>query len=87
MMQRQADRAVNILAMPDVAGQRQGSLGMPHTAAGPFHAGGIARQHHHARALIGKNLSDRFPNSHGGARHHHNFPCKVHSALLFLCNL
>src|ERR1700728_1012882 len=86
VMQRQPDGAVNFLAMPYIAGHRQGSLAMSDAAARRFYPPGVAREHHQGRSLVGKKLGDRFPDAHGSARDHHNFSCKFHSALLFLGN-
>jgi hypothetical protein len=60
--------------VPDVASHGQRSLAMPYSPARPVNPACIARQQNHTCSVIDKNFRDRFPDSHGSASHHHNFP-------------
>jgi Lon protease-like protein len=82
MMMGQPDHAVNIFPMPDIACHSQRSLAIPHPPSRCLDPARIARQHHHARPMVGKDFRNRFPNPHGSACNHNNFPCEIHSALL-----
>jgi hypothetical protein len=51
---------------------------MPNPQAGGLGAARIARQQHDTGPLVRKNLGDRFPNTHGRACDHDNFPLHLH---------
>jgi len=82
-MHRQANRAIDFFTVPYITSHRQRSLGITNSVSSGLHSARIARQHHHVRSMIGKNLRQRFPNPHRSARNHHDLSRKFHDVLLF----
>src|SRR5450631_142789 len=78
MVQREGKRAADVFAIANVAGEGERAVGVAHAVTGGLGATRIARQQHDARAFVGKDFGNRFPNSHGSAGHDHDFPCHFH---------
>ncbi len=93
VMQGKTDDAVNLFAVADVARERQGVLDVADALARGFGASRIPREQHNLGAFVGKKLRDRFSDTHGSARDHHNFSrdtdlTVVHlQVFAFLCDL
>ncbi len=77
VMQGQAEDAVNLFAMANVAGEGQSAIGMADAAAGSFGASGIAREHDEVGAVIGEDFGDRFADAHGSASNNDDFAGKI----------
>lgn len=77
VVQRQADHAVNLFAITDVTGKRQGALAMADAGAGRFGASSVAGEQYHARTLFGKNPGNRLADAHRRSRDNHDFSGKI----------
>ena len=84
VVQGEADDAVDLFAVADIAGERQCVFGVADAFAGGFGASRIAREQHHPGALIGKQFGDGFSDAHGSAGDHHNFSGNTDLAIAHL---
>src|ERR1700733_10801029 len=83
MMQRQAQNAIDLFRVPDVAGKRDGAIGITDAYAGSFGASCIAREQDHASSFRGNHFGDSLADSHRSARDHHYLACELIARVVF----
>jgi Lon protease-like protein len=83
MMECQTESAVDFLAMTNIASHRQSSIAVANAQARGLDSSGISREHYYGGTVIGEDLRNRFPDSHGSARDHNNFACQFHDVVTF----
>src|ERR1700733_7027287 len=83
MMQRQAQNAIDLFRVPDVAGKRDGAIGITDAYAGSFGASCLAREQDHAGSLHGPHLCGCPPDSPRNPRAHHYLACEFHARVVF----
>ena len=74
VMNGQADGAVDLFAMADVASQREGTVAVADAGAGGFGASGITGQKRDAGSLIDKKFGNGFADAHRSAGDHYELP-------------
>ena len=82
VMHGEAERPVDVFAMAHIARDSHSALEMSHARPRRLNPAGIARQHHHSRAVIGKYLRDGLSDTHRSARDHDNFSRKIHARVV-----
>ena len=87
VVQGEADHAVNLFAVADIAGERQCVLRVANAFARGFGAPRIAREQHDPGAFVGEKFRDRLADTHGSARDHHNFFSDTDLAIVHLRSL
>ena len=92
VVQGEADDAVDLFAVANIAGERQRVFGVADAVAGGFGAGRVPREQHDPGLFIGKKFGDGFADAHRGASDHNNFArdtrlAGFHLVFRFLCDL
>ena len=83
MMQGQAENAIDLLGVANIAGKRDGAFGKADALAGGLGPRRIAREQHDACSLLRKNFGDGLADAHGGARDHDHFASEFHARVVF----
>jgi hypothetical protein len=77
VVQGEADDAVDLFAIGNVAGERQSIFGVANAGAGSFGAGGVAREQNDPAAAVNEEFGNCFTDAHRSAGHDHDFPREI----------